>query len=1472
MSSLNNCYTTKLKAAPAIFLPRDDDDGNLSVDAEGTNVQTTSQNRVLSMSFGGGDSSSFLQRIPPVPQANQLPQLHRYVDAICFGRPDCCQVQAGGSTFPDGQFIYCIIVHLTLLCRFASFRYISAGGAVASVTYSGYLYKRSNNPHMNPSDLISSSSASPTHHPPLVAQHHLLFQQSRQERGAADTAATLPTAASTPFAGAVFVEPSGFPVFPEMPGIFAGANLAPKIPGNRHHAVRGSRGFMEDHQVPELNMMTMMSPPSHHQEEHAIPWQHQRQPTPMIAGASQRYIVTPSPVNAIESGSAENNSQLQPQQQPPQQPAGAQEEQDAAEKREKKNPLQMGLESAAAFFGIRMDDGNGKNREGEATDTDVDSVSCLNEGQPPKTTTEPTRDPATSLFSTTVPQMIKSSPPITITSKGRGVPTPSRPIPSRGRQRESFHDASHRRHSAPTDMAYSSCEGSPSDFESLLGSNGNDTANGIPRDYYDLKDGHLWRAKYCVLENGILYFYRNVSDGESAEAAAERKRSPLQPAEVEPRRLAPSATVAPVSTVDGSISRRRSSAQDLSKSPMPVPMFHHLDSNGSSDAGSCMWEKRVFMDCVGGVRTAEQQYGHNAFELIALGDDEFDQGHVDTLVLQASNPSEMKEWIFQFHRSLASFVRNIMDVFGSTSTSGAFLDIHHPTGMLLADPNRQVSTSSSGTLLPGATPPSPSEKQLQLLYAVSPRFHHKQHSASHFLPSQQTLSHGHGRTSLKRRTDNRKHDNGAASLSSTPETRDSDSPLFQFAFHEPSPSNQSHSPEVISPPTRFLIPPPTNGSKGPTSTSNRPLEQHPRVKSSTSPLPNESDLLDRSLDGYAILPPKPPMGKYTPPHLRNKSDDAPKSKYVPPHLRRQQGGISGGNTSVTHLRNGNRGTDGVPAQDADALPNGSRSLAERAQSAPTMPPNETHETIRNEAIDQLDVVGTTTISFVRGGCADPELIQGSILDRTCIPKGASRVGKGASQPFGSYGGGRSSGTKHRSGSAGDRSLRWEAGAVSECGVREYNEDAYLIANDLLAAFKESSYGQPQTAWKQEDADHSLGLFAVFDGHLGNQAARFAVEILADFIHDQLQMESNGNGNGHNFLGGNSGDSPFSPSSVESVLLQAMIKMDDRFCQLCQEDGRDWESGATALVAMFVNEHVVIANLGDCRGVLCRFVEDTDSYETDVSWSELTTIAEDELSSERTNDLGDAIATQRCFWKEVTTVHTPSAETERLRIEEANGWIRTDIEIPMAQLRRMDFSDEDVIRILKRCFNYFETSNDTPTSDTERSVKECKAAPQRILDISRVCGELSVSRALGDRDFKAAFNSLSKNDTNDDDALLDSESDEPRWWDSPLFLPYPENHNRRFRGDLVSNIPDFQRVRVGEAGVSGEFLLLACDGLFDVMDSDDAVRVARDLLFRKKWTAKKAAARLAELAMHLGSSDNVTVVLIRIFSGTAPDGS
>ena len=86
--------------------------------------------------------------------------------------------------------------------------------------------------------------------------------------------------------------------------------------------------------------------------------------------------------------------------------------------------------------------------------------------------------------------------------------------------------------------------------------------------------------------------------------------------------------------------------------------------------------------------------------------------------------------------------------------------------------------------------------------------------------------------------------------------------------------------------------------------------------------------------------------------------------------------------------------------------------------------------------------GNTT-NVQRGGCADPTLLSGSILDLANIPRKASKLIKCRSNAFGSHGGR-------------ENMLLWETGAVSECGIRETNEDAYLIAHDLLEALTASA--------------------------------------------------------------------------------------------------------------------------------------------------------------------------------------------------------------------------------------------------------------------------------------------------------------------------------------------------------------------------------------------------------------------------------
>lgn len=80
---------------------------------------------------------------------------------------------------------------------------------------------------------------------------------------------------------------------------------------------------------------------------------------------------------------------------------------------------------------------------------------------------------------------------------------------------------------------------------------------------------------------------------------------------------------------------------------------------------------------------------------------------------------------------------------------------------------------------------------------------------------------------------------------------------------------------------------------------------------------------------------------------------------------------------------------------------------------------------------------------------------------------------------------------------------------------------------------------------------------------------------------------------------------------------------------------------------------------------------------------------------------------------------------------------------------------------------------------------------------RVNGTLSVSRALGDPEYKGKVGSS--------------------------IWPYPKDHPKTFTADLVLSEP---MVRAQALGPDDEFLILACDGLWDVMDGDDAVVIVK----------------------------------------------
>lgn len=78
--------------------------------------------------------------------------------------------------------------------------------------------------------------------------------------------------------------------------------------------------------------------------------------------------------------------------------------------------------------------------------------------------------------------------------------------------------------------------------------------------------------------------------------------------------------------------------------------------------------------------------------------------------------------------------------------------------------------------------------------------------------------------------------------------------------------------------------------------------------------------------------------------------------------------------------------------------------------------------------------------------------------------------------------------------------------------------------------------------------------------------------------------------------------------------------------------------------------------------------------------------------------------------------------------------------------------------------------------------------------------------------------------------------------------------------LVSSEPEMFESRLSAAD---EFLILACDGVWDVMSSQQAVDCVRGNLFRTNNNAEEASKHLANEAFRRGSTDNISAVVITL---------
>lgn len=146
-----------------------------------------------------------------------------------------------------------------------------------------------------------------------------------------------------------------------------------------------------------------------------------------------------------------------------------------------------------------------------------------------------------------------------------------------------------------------------------------------------------------------------------------------------------------------------------------------------------------------------------------------------------------------------------------------------------------------------------------------------------------------------------------------------------------------------------------------------------------------------------------------------------------------------------------------------------------------------------------------------------------------------------------------------------------------------------------------------------------------------------------------------------------------------------------------------------------------------------------------------------------------------------------------------------------------------------------TSDHKPSRPDEAA--RVRAAGGFILH-KRVMGELAITRAFGDKSFKMGIKAMLE-----DDAEALASGDEPKDLTAPLVSAEPE---------IASMILSH----------NDEFLLLACDGLFDVFRSQDAIALARQELIAHRGEPAEVARILSDQAIRVRRSrDNVSILIV-----------
>ncbi|XP_031165431.1 integrin-linked kinase-associated serine/threonine phosphatase 2C isoform X2 [Sander lucioperca] len=172
------------------------------------------------------------------------------------------------------------------------------------------------------------------------------------------------------------------------------------------------------------------------------------------------------------------------------------------------------------------------------------------------------------------------------------------------------------------------------------------------------------------------------------------------------------------------------------------------------------------------------------------------------------------------------------------------------------------------------------------------------------------------------------------------------------------------------------------------------------------------------------------------------------------------------------------------------------------------------------------------------------------------------------------------------------------------GEREEMQDAHVLLPDMSVCLS-ALPGQVSC----------VSYFAVFDGHAGARASRFA----AEHLHHNLAKK---------FPVGSTLSTENVDKLMKKCLLDTFRQTDEDFLRKASSQKPAWKDGSTATCVLVVDDMVYVANLGDSRAVLCRM--------------EAT---------------GGADGQRRSLTLNLSKEHNPTIYEERMRIQRAGGTVR-----------------------------------------------------------------------------------------------------------------------------------------------------------------------------------------------------------------------